>query len=261
MIIKKNVCFTPKGAVRCLHIYLPDEYDRTNERYPVMYFFDGHNLFSDHDATYGKCWGLKEFLDSWHKRMIIVGIECSHEGNERLSEYCPYDYTGSFLGEIKGTGRETLLWIARELKPDIDREYRTWPFREATGIGGSSMGGLMSVYAAAAFNQVFSKAACLSSTIGPGMNLLLPDIAEAPLNPDTRVYLSWGEKEAYFGRKAAEHPVHPLITRTAKNNYIAAELFRQKGCTAEVFFQPGGEHCEADWEKQVPEFMDFLWTR
>ena len=59
MIIKRDFIYTPKGENRKLHIYLPDDYDQTNERYPVMYFFDGHNLFFNEDATYGKIWGLK----------------------------------------------------------------------------------------------------------------------------------------------------------------------------------------------------------
>ena len=90
MIIKKEFTFTAEKKPRPLHIYLPDNYDYTNERYPVMYFFDGHNLFNDEDATYGKSWGMKEFLKWWSKDMIIVGIECGHGEGERLSEYLPY---------------------------------------------------------------------------------------------------------------------------------------------------------------------------
>ena len=146
MIIKRDRLFTPAGTNRRLHIYLPDNYYWTDERYPVMYFFDGHNLFFNEDATFGKSWGLKEYLDYWHKKMIIVGIECSHEGNQRLQEYCPYVYTGKFWGVLHGTGKETLVWMTEELKPDIDREFRTYAFREATGIAGSSMGGLMALY-------------------------------------------------------------------------------------------------------------------
>ena len=91
MIIKRPMYYPPGNSDRLLHIYLPDEYYSSEERYPVMYFFDGHNLFFNEDATYGTCWGLKDFLDTWNKRMIVVGMECSHVNQERLSEYCPYD--------------------------------------------------------------------------------------------------------------------------------------------------------------------------
>ena len=76
MIVKRDFHYSPTGQNRPLHIWLPDSYDHTDERYPVMYFFDGHNLYSDEDATYGKSWGLKEFLEQWGKDMIVVGIEC-----------------------------------------------------------------------------------------------------------------------------------------------------------------------------------------
>ena len=90
MIVKRDCHYSPAGKNRPLHIWLPDDYDRSGQRYPVMYFFDGHNLFLNEDATYGKSWGLKEFLETWGKQLIVVGIECGHEGQERLSEYLPY---------------------------------------------------------------------------------------------------------------------------------------------------------------------------
>lgn len=100
--------FTPGGRDLPLHIWLPEDYFQSEERYPVMYFFDGHNMFLDADATYGKSWGLAEYLRSWDKPMIVVGLECSHEGNGRLVEYCPYHYTGKFWGDIQGTGDATM---------------------------------------------------------------------------------------------------------------------------------------------------------
>lgn len=89
MIEKMDFPYSPKGKNRTLHIYLPEGYASSEERYPVMYFFDGQNLFHDWEATYGTSWGLKDFLDGWAKKIILVGMECSHEGNERLDEYSP----------------------------------------------------------------------------------------------------------------------------------------------------------------------------
>ena len=65
MIVKRNFTYTLNGKNRPLHIYLPDNYEKSEDKYPVMYFFDGHNLFINEDATYGKSWGMKEFLDTW----------------------------------------------------------------------------------------------------------------------------------------------------------------------------------------------------
>ena len=131
MVIKESVWYAPAAEPRTLHIYLPDQYDASDERYPVMYFWDGHNLFYDSDATYGKSWGLREFLDSWAKDMIIVGIECSHEGTHRLDEYCPYDT--SLMGTaIRGEGERTLDWVTQSLKPYIASRFRTDPPWEAS---------------------------------------------------------------------------------------------------------------------------------
>ena len=105
MIVKRDCIYIPKGKNRPLHIYLPDDYTNGMDRYPVLYMFDGHNLFSDEDATYGKCWGLKEFLDGWDQKLIVVGIECGHEGDERLSEYLPYKATlGTWFRKFKPMG-------------------------------------------------------------------------------------------------------------------------------------------------------------
>jgi predicted alpha/beta superfamily hydrolase len=148
-----------------------------------------------------------------------------------------------------------MQWIVSELKPLIDREYRTWPHREATGIGGSSMGGLMSLYAAVCYNEWFSKAACVSSSISPCMAPLRRDIKKSSLSPDTRVYLSWGTEEAF-----RRNPDDPMKSLTAQHNLtIQADLQEQHGILTDLCCQIGGGHNEASWEKQIPRFMNFLW--
>ena len=190
--------------------------------------------------------------------MIVVGMECGHEGNERLSEYSPYSFGKFFLGPVRGTGKATMDWIVQEVKPMIDREYRTYSFREATGIAGSSMGGLMSLYAAAAYNRFFSKAACLSSTITPCFDHMAREVLAHRLDADTRVYLSWGSRESWGGWDK-EH-TDPTSESFQWNHAIAHHVWAQGGAGTAIC-QEGGGHCEADWEKLVPDFMDFLWMR
>ena len=249
MIIKQDFNYTPKGSNRPLHIYLPDDYYQSDERYPVMYFFDGHNMFSDSDATYGKSWGMADFMKFWYKKMIIVGFECGHDGNERLSEYCPYDCNSKFAGYIHGMGDDTMKWIVNEIKPYIDGNFRTYSHREATGIGGSSMGGLMALYAGVKYNDIFSKAACLSSAILMCMKPLKTDIARSKINSDSKFYISWGSEES------GGH----WETYTAKCNSEISKLLENKDAQTKLLLQYGGHHCEADWEKQVPIFMNYFW--
>ena len=253
MIVKHDFLFPPKAANRPLHIWLPDNYYETKEHYPVMYFFDGHNLFLNEDATYGKSWGMKEFLEGWEKPMIIVGIECGHDGQERLSEYLPYPAVGYF-GQFDPQGDVTMDWIVNDIKPFIDRTYRTMPFRECTAIGGSSMGGIMSLFAAVRYNRWFSKAACVSTAMGFCMEPLMADL-ESTLSPDTRIYLSWGTREA----KKTNQDRADRSSQTYYNHKAVSEKLKAKKAAVKLECQVGGGHCEADWEKLVPGFMHFLW--
>ena len=257
MIVKRDCIYTPKGKNRPLHIYLPNDYASSLDRYPVMYFFDGHNLFSDCDATYGKCWGLKDFLDRWDRKLILVGIECGHEGDERLSEYLPYRAAASsHFARFYPMGSITMDWIVNEVKPMIDASYRTLPDREFTGIGGSSMGGIMALFAGVRYNHVFSRAACVSSAIGFCVRAAMRDIRSCPIHPDSRFYLSWGTHEAWGIKDPTKED---RSSRSYQWNKRAADLLKERGADAKLYCQVEGHHCEADWEKQNPIFMDYLW--
>lgn len=254
-VFTHELWYEPGKSMRTLHVYLPDGYGDGDERYPVMYFFDGHNLFFDEWATFGKSWGLKDFLDGWEKPLIIVGMECSHVGDERLAEYCPY--SGRKFGySIEGIGEQTFQWIVNEVKPWADANLRTWGHREATAIGGSSMGGLMSLYGVVAHNDVFSKAASLSTGVRYWKQQLQRELRAAQIAADTRVYLSWGEYEAGRMRKGAD-PATESPEAKAELDY--AERLRKAGADVSVFFQEGGEHNEASWELQNGRYMDYLW--
>ena len=154
---------------RRAYLYLPACYDaQPDARFPVMYMFDGHNVFFDEDATYGKSWGMAQYMDETQTPLIIAAVECNPIGNNRLEEYCPFTCEDPKLGRIRGRGRTTMNWFIHGFKPMIDANLRTLPDRANTLIAGSSMGGLMSLYAATAFNSVFGKAVCLSPSLWLG---------------------------------------------------------------------------------------------
>ena len=172
------------------YIYLPDFYDDEPERrYPVMYMFDGHNVFFDSDATYGKSWGMGSYMAWTRTPLIIVAIECNHEGDGRLIEYSPLDFENSTLGRIHGKGRIYMDWLTKELKPKVDARVRTMPDREHTIICGSSMGGLMALYGAVEYNDVFQRAACLSPSLWVSPSKVIQMIAKAQIKNDTCIYM------------------------------------------------------------------------
>lgn len=247
MVEKFIVKMTPFNLDRMIHVYLPDNYFNSDESYPVMYMYDGHNLFYDEDATYGKSWGLKDFMDHYDKPLIIVGIECNHEGNERLNEYCPYNVKHGYFGPVKGRGKELMDWVIKELKPAIDSKYRTYPLRECTGIAGSSMGGLMALYTVIKYNQYFSKAACISPAISICMEELQQELKDNEISSDTRVYLSFGEKEV--------NDIEMMVKSFLYFNDYLIKL--DASCYLNIV--KNGQHNEVSWQRENAVYLNYLW--
>lgn len=251
MILKWDITIPRLSGdqTRRAYVYLPESYDEDPERrYPVMYFFDGHNVFFDEDATFGTSWGMNAYMESSGKELILVGIECNREGNGRLEEYSPFTFENSELGRIKGRGKQYMHWLIKELKPYIDGNFRTLPNRENTLIAGSSMGGLMALYAVTTFNQVFQRAACLSPSLWVAPGKMLEMIARAHIRRDTCIYLDYGEKEMF------NHAAN------AEALFSTSHLLMTKRVNLTFRIVPGGSHCEASWAKQVPIFMECLGT-
>ena len=245
-IEKIQIPTLPTQKPRRLYIYLPRDYEKTDRRYPVLYMFDGHNVFYDSHATYGKSWGMKEYLEKSRRKLILVAVECNHEGDSRLSEYSPWDFTWRGKLAFTGHGKDTMDWIVDELKPRIDREYRTLPDRAHTLIAGSSMGGLMSLYAAVAYNDTFSRAAALSPSLVVGGRRMEALIRAHALIHPTRIYMDMGSGEA---GKHVE-----MLTGLFRT---AGQLTRA-GALVDARVAPDAMHCEAAWEQRVPVFMDYL---
>ncbi len=127
MIDRFPVRMDPLNRLGWVDVYLPDDYFYSNKRYPVLYMFDGQNLFFDQQATFGKSWGLKGFLDSCSDPCIVVGLECDPKDQNRLHEYTPYPLAETFFGPTVGAGAVLMEWIVQVLKPMIDQKLRTWP--------------------------------------------------------------------------------------------------------------------------------------
>lgn len=233
---------------RRAYIYLPDSYyDNPEQRFPVLYMFDGHNVFYDSDATYGKSWGMKEYMDYTNTPVIIAAIECNHGAdNDRLKEYSPYTFEDPDLGRIPGKGKLYMEWLVNEFKPLMDKVYRTIPDRDHTMIAGSSMGGLMSFYAVLAYNHIFSRAACLSPSLHFAIKENMKQVKKAALDQNTIVYMDFGSEELYRRKK--------MIKEYGK----IQTMLMERGVYLESRIVPHGEHCEASWEEQISFFMNTI---
>lgn len=233
---------------RTIYVYVPEQaLTDENARFPVLYMFDGHNVFFDEDATYGKSWGMKEYMDATHTPVIIVAVDCNHHPNNgRLSEYSPFTFQDSTFGRVYGRGKLFMNWLCQTLKPLIDERYPTLPERENTWIAGSSMGGLMSIYALTAYKEVFSRAAALSPSVWVSAKRLSRMIRQVEFAPGTVLYMDYGSEEMNN---------HPAMM--AQYGQVL-EAAMEKGLWVTSRIVPNGTHSEASWEKQIPFFMNTL---
>ncbi|NBK97779.1 MAG: alpha/beta hydrolase [Erysipelotrichia bacterium] len=248
MLLKKEIYIKPYRDNRTLHIYLPDTLDQNNPP-GVLYMFDGHNLFSDEDATYGKSWGLSKYLKQKQLNIMVVGLECNHIGNKRLCEFSPYSFKDEYFGTIEASGKTLLQWMSTDLKDYIEHHFIVNTSKEKTMIAGSSMGGLMALYAGFTYSHIYSKAACLSPFYEHIYDALFNDCQNCQSLKGSTFYLSWGRHEWRTKR---------ALAIGSEKNLRIARLLTKKGASVYPHCQEHGYHNESSWEKEIPLFMEDL---
>ena len=237
----------PAGLKRRAYLYLPQAYDEEPDRhFPVLYMLDGQNVFLDSEASFGRSWRMYDFMNFTEAPVIIVAVESNRIGNNRLCEYSPFTHTESNLGIIEGRGRIMMDWMVHVLKPQIDRHFRTLADRENTAIAGSSMGGLLSLYAACQYGDIFSRIACLSPSLWVDPQKVRRMLSRARIQPDTVIYMDYGQDE--MGNHEETAGILPSVFQS----------LYAKGVNLTFRIVPHGVHSEACWEEQVPVFMQCL---
>lgn len=241
-----------KQSPRTVYVYLPNNYnEKRKTKYDVLYMFDGHNLFLDSVATFGKSWGIKDYLDQNNIPLVVVGVDCNHTGKKRLDEYCPLPVSeDSWIQPIYPQGDITADWFANTLKPYCEKHFNIHSDRKHVGIGGSSMGGLMSLYCIAKYNDIYSKAACVSPTMDICLDELLNVIHESNINKNTKIYLDFGSQEVKRKERFAFCMDELLQINHAFSNH---------NCSTYPNVVVGGTHSEASWETIVPVFIEYLY--
>lgn len=236
--IIKNFNMPQLKRKRQIWIYLPRDYNNSNKRYPVLYMNDGQNMF-DPATSYSGEWYIDETLDELsdsgiHDGAIVVAIENSEL---RQREYMP--------GMEAEKYAEFLIFT---LKPYIDMHFRTLPFRETTGIGGSSMGGLISLYIGLKYQNVFSKVASFSPAMGIGWN----DIAVFTKKYSMRIYNDVGTVEV---PKSAR-----LSAKYASNVNSTNKALKKIGFSEDELrfvVEEGTGHSESSWARRFGDA--FIW--
>ncbi|MBH0170007.1 MULTISPECIES: alpha/beta hydrolase [Fictibacillus] len=241
------------GIERQIRVCLPDDYTDSHEQYPVLYMHDGQNLFHDEDASYGVSWGLADYLSKSKAPLIIVGIDCNHEGFERFNEYAPWENPTvgpellKFEGVYGGKGEAYIEFILHTLKPLIDEKYRTKP--DETLMAGSSMGGLISTYAACRYPHIFQRVASLSSAYWFNQTEIERFIEESDLSGLKRFYMDIGTDEDTSKVDAAHY------IRSSEEVY---EVFKKKNIDVQFKIIDGGVHHETAWRERMPKIIEYL---
>jgi predicted alpha/beta superfamily hydrolase len=180
-------------------VWLPPGYDTATDRHPVLYMHDGQNLFEPDTAFHkGEHWRLGEtaaaLIDAGSiEPLIIVGIY--NTGDYRKDEYTPTRDARLGGGQAGDYGR----MIVEELKPLIDRTYRTRPEPEHTGLGGSSLGGLVTLYLGFTHSQVFGRLAVLSPSVWWNWRAILKTVRQSRAKPAVRLWVDMGTAEGKRG--------------------------------------------------------------
>ena len=199
-----NTVITPFQMEVTFRVMVPDGYENGERNYPVLYMNDGQDLFYDEDAINGRSMRYAKYYSQYSRflpQVIIVGIDCPMNNAMRTRQYTPYTKCfdvpegKNFEREIHGTGKEYVNWIAEELKPWIDRNYRTMPQARYTALGGYSTGGLLSVYGVVTRPAVFSRLLVMSGAFYIWMDCLEDTLEQYDLNHLRYIYLDAGSED------------------------------------------------------------------
>jgi len=225
---------------RRIWIYLPSTYSQQKDkRYPVLYMQDGQNLFNEQTAPFGE-WGVDECLDTAQQRTgiewIVIGID--HGGDKRITEYNPYNHEQYGSGE----GAQYAAFLATTLKPYIDGKFRTLKDARHTYIAGSSLGGLIALYAVMKYPDIFG-----------GAGIFSPALWIAPPLHDQLAQTTWKDLHRFYfyaGGMESPHMIQDMDTVIDVIKAHQQEVFRS--------VDPQGQHNEKYWRQHFYAFYTWL---
>ncbi|MBK9338432.1 MAG: T9SS type A sorting domain-containing protein [Lewinellaceae bacterium] len=247
VIILSNNFYIPQlNRTRRIWMYLPPNYAASSKRHPVLYMQDGQNLFDPATSLSGE-WEVDESLDELFAEgdqgCIVVGID--NGGLYRIDEYSPWAnplYGGG------GQGAAYMSFIVNTLKPYVDANYRTMPDRENTGIMGSSMGGLISMYGLMEYQHVFSKAGVFSPSFWFAGNQPASHILGTGKRNNVKVYfLAGGQEPAYVAQD-----IQKVTNAMLQAGFDASEMT--------THLPADGQHSEWFWRREFADAYQWLFA-
>ena len=242
-IIDENFEIPQLNKTRKVRILLPHNYYQISKRYPVLYLQDGQNLY-DEDAPFGN-WGINKklavLMQQGRGEIIVVGID--HGERERVTEYIPVEHLE--LGIGKGEGTKYVEFMRDTLKPYVDKHFRTLPESKYTGVGGSSMGGLISLYAGLYAPEVFGRLLIFSPSLW-----IYPDLFE-------EIQTNFNIKNLKIYIYAGGDESETMIPKVKKLQKILDQQ-QANNIKTELVINPKGKHTEACWRAEFGQGVVWL---
>lgn len=238
---------------RMIRVSTPKDYRLTDKQYPVLYIHDGQNVFRNDHAIGGVSLELENYVDKNSLDIIVVAIDQRRE--QRKNEYCPWKngvYSKPFLEDktvsFGGNGSSYIEFIVEELKPYIDKTYRTQ--QSQTAMAGISLGGLITLYAACIYPHIFTNIILFSSGFYANQEKIEELIDTTDLSVLTSLYMDCGTSEAGSDSTIS----HEFLV---SNQRVAKKLNRK--CSVVTFnILEGKKHNYLSFQKRVPELFSFL---
>lgn len=242
------------GNRRDILVYLPPGYRRlVRRRYPVLYLQDGQNVFDAASAYAGVEWGVDETAQGLIRRQLIeplIIVAIANAGSDRIHEYAPtrgiIDAEAKRKTRSRGLARKYGKFLIHELKPFIDSKYRTKPEGEFTGLGGSSLGGLLTMTLGLWFPNVFQRLAVLSPSVWWDDEVIVKEVLSLEEKLPLKIWLDTGSAEP--GWERARNLCAALVDRDW-NLYDDLEYHEFEGA----------DHSEAAWGARVDPVLRFLY--
>jgi predicted alpha/beta superfamily hydrolase len=243
---------------RFLRVWLPPGYDDAENsvtRYPVLYLNDGQNLFEPSTSFTGVEWQVDETAERLIREerirpMIVVGID--NAGRDRLREYMPYRSLSPAMLRVQGSRYPNFL--IKEVMPFISRTYRIASGPENTGLGGSSLGALISLYTAASHPGWFGRLLLESPSLWASNRQMIKESRTVKQWPE-RIFLATGTAEA--GREDRDRSMVDDVRELAA-------IFRRAGLNdhrIKLVVEEGATHHESAWARRFPDALAFLFAK
>jgi len=245
---------------RTLRVYLPPGYDNpahAERRYPVFYLHDGQNLFDRATAAFGVEWQADEAAERLIakgiiKPIIIVGLD--NTGAKRLHEYTPWPGRVGDMDGLGGGGGAYAAFVVERVKPYIDKHFRTQPGRASTAVGGSSLGGLMTLHLLTQHPEVFGRGAAMSPSLWWADQRMTRFIEKHPERlADAAIWLDMGTAESARKERSAEHLAFARRLADVLEPQEPTRRLRFR-----YFQAAGGDHSERAWAERFPAVLTFL---